>query len=194
MDVFLVSTAVVAVAEIGDKTQLLALMLVARFAKPLPIIGGIAAATLVNHAGAALLGASAASLLDGDSLRWIIGASFLAMAVWALIPDTGGEDSRWCDRLGAFGATLVCFFLVEIGDKTQVATVALAARHDAVLWVTAGTTLGMLLANAPVVLAGKLAAERLPLRAIRFGAAAVFAVLGIVTLYGPLSGVLSGAG
>lgn len=193
VDVFLISTAVVAVAEIGDKTQLLALMLVARFGKPAPIIAGIALATLVNHAAAALLGASAATLIEGASLRWIIGASFLAMAAWALVPDKMGEGSGRCDRLGAFGATLVSFFLVEIGDKTQIATVALAARHDAILWVAAGTTLGMLAANAPVVMLGKLAADRLPLKAIRIGAAAVFAVLGAVTLYEPMISLISGA-
>lgn len=192
MDVFLISTAVVAVAEIGDKTQLLALMLVARFGKPIPIIVGIALATLVNHAAAAFLGSSAAGLIDAAGLRWIVGASFLAMAAWALVPDKMGERNGWCDRFGACGATLVSFFLVEIGDKTQIATVALAARHDAILWVTAGTTLGMLVANAPVVMLGKLAADRLPLKAIRIGAAAVFAVLGVVTLYEPVISLISG--
>lgn len=193
LDAFLISTAVVTVAEIGDKTQLLALMLVARFAKPAPIIAGIAAATLANHAAAAYAGASAASLLEGSGLRWAIGLSFLAMAAWALIPDKADERSRRCDELGAFGATLVSFFLVEIGDKTQIATVALAARHEEIFWVTAGTTLGMLAANVPVVLLGKLAAERLPLKAIRIGAAAVFAALAAVTLYEPVAAAIAGA-
>jgi putative Ca2+/H+ antiporter (TMEM165/GDT1 family) len=192
LDVFLLSTAVVAVAEIGDKTQLLALMLVCRFGKPAPIIAGIALATLANHAAAALVGFSAANLIDEASLRWIVGLSFFAMAAWALVPDKADERSGWYDRLGAFGATLISFFLVEIGDKTQIATVALAARYDAMVWVTAGTTLGMLVANVPVVLLGKMAAERLPLKAIRIGAALVFAILGIATLFEPLSAVIAG--
>jgi putative Ca2+/H+ antiporter (TMEM165/GDT1 family) len=192
VDVFFLSTAVVAVAEIGDKTQLLALMLVARFAKPIPIIAGIAIATLANHSAAAAIGFSAANLVDGASLRWIVGLSFFAMAAWALIPDKADERGCWYDRLGAFGATLISFFLVEIGDKTQIATVALAARYDAMVWVTAGTTVGMLVANIPVVLLGKMAAERLPLKAVRIAAAAVFAVLGAATLYGPLSEIIAG--
>jgi putative Ca2+/H+ antiporter (TMEM165/GDT1 family) len=125
-------------------------------------------------------------------LRWIVGLSFFAMAAWALVPDKADERSGWYDRLGALGATLVSFFLVEIGDKTQIATVALAARYETVSWVTAGTTLGMLVANVPVVLLGKLAADRLPLKAIRIGAASVFTVLGFATLYEPLSAMIAG--
>jgi putative Ca2+/H+ antiporter (TMEM165/GDT1 family) len=182
MQPLLVSTGIVALAEIGDKTQLLALALAARYRKPLPIILGILAATLANHGLAASLGALAAGWLGPDLMRWILGASFLAMAAWSLIPDKPEEAPKGLARAGAFLATLVAFFVVEIGDKTQIATVALAARfHDLVL-VTAGTTLGMLLANVPAVLCGDGIARVASLKAIRAVAAAGFAVLGAMTL------------
>jgi len=191
VEAFLVSTAVVAIAEIGDKTQLLALMLSARFGKPAPIILGILIATLANHAVAAWLGSSVAGLVGTTGQRWIVGASFLAMAAWVLVPDRADEgDGRW-ERFGAFGTTLVSFFLAEIADKTQVATIALAARYHAILWVTAGTTLGMLLANVPVVLLGRMAAARLPMPSIRIAAAVAFAVLAVATLFEPLATVVA---
>ena len=193
MDTFLVSAAVVALAEIGDKTQLLALMLSARFRKPIPIITGMLFATLANHAAAAWLGLSVSGLVGPAWQRWILGVSFLAMAIWVLVPDRADGANRWSGRLGAFGTTLVSFFLLEIGDKTQVATVALAARYHAILFVTAGTTVGMLLANVPVVLLGRLAADRLPMKAIRMTAAAAFALLACATLYEPVAMVVEGA-
>jgi putative Ca2+/H+ antiporter (TMEM165/GDT1 family) len=182
VEAFLISTGVVALAEIGDKTQLLALVLAARYRKPLPIILGILAATLVNHGLAASLGALVAGWLGPDLMRWILGASFLAMAAWSLVPDKPEDAPKGLGRAGAFLATLVAFFVVEIGDKTQIATVALAARfHDLVL-VTAGTTLGMLLANVPAVLCGDGIARVASLKAIRAVSAAGFAVLGAMTL------------
>ena len=182
MEPLFVSTGVVAVAEIGDKTQLLALILAARYRKPLPIILGILVATLANHGLAAGLGALAANWLGPDLLRWILGAGFLAMAGWCLIPDKAGEAPKAPGKAGAFMATLVAFFLLEIGDKTQIATVALAARfHDLVL-VTAGTTLGMMLVNVPAVLCGDGIARVAPMKLIHTLAAGTFAVLGIMTL------------
>lgn len=188
MEAFLVSTGIVTIAEIGDKTQLLALVLAARFRRPSPIAAGILLATLANHAAAGWLGAWAGDLLQGPALRWILGLSFLAVAVWALFPDRPDEREKpGARRAGAFLTTLVCFFLVEIGDKTQVATVALAATYDALAAVVLGTTLGMMIANLPVVLAGEVVARRLPLRAIRVVAAVSFAVLGGLTLFGLLT-------
>jgi Ca2+/H+ antiporter, TMEM165/GDT1 family len=185
VEAFLVSTGIVTIAEIGDKTQLLALVLAARFRKPWPIVAGILFATLVNHAAAAFLGSWAGDLLDGPASRWILGLSFLAVAVWALFPDRLSEDEQKDRRrAGAFLTTLVCFFLVEIGDKTQIATIALGATYDTLVGVTLGTTLGMMIANLPVVLAGNLAAKRLPLQAIRLVAAAGFAALGVLVLLG----------
>ena len=190
MEAFLVSTGVVAIAEIGDKTQLLALILAARYCKPVPIILGIFVATMANHALAAWLGAMAAGWLGPDTLRWILGLSFLAMAGWALIPDKADDGPRACRQGGAFLATLVAFFLVEIGDKTQIATVALAARfHDLVL-VTAGTTLGMMIANVPAVLLGDVVAKKAPLKLVRTVAASIFAVLGILALLDVGTGLL----
>ncbi|MGE0154584.1 MAG: TMEM165/GDT1 family protein [Reyranellaceae bacterium] len=188
MEAFLASTAAVALAEIGDKTQLLALLLASRYRKPLPIAAGILLATLLNHALAAWGGTLLAGLLDGPWLRWIVGLSFLAMAVWTLIPDRleAGENGRF-DRHGAFLATAICFFLVEIGDKTQIATVALAAKYHAIVAVTAGTTLGMMLANMPVLWLGNAAAGRLPLQWIRPAAALLFAALGGAALVSALS-------
>ncbi|RNF85967.1 TMEM165/GDT1 family protein [Montanilutibacter psychrotolerans] len=169
----LVSTGTVALAEIGDKTQLLALLLAARFRKPWPIIAGILVATVLNHALAAWLGALVAQWLRPDVLRWIVAASFLAVALWTLKPDSLDDDDALPAR-NAFIATTIAFFLAEIGDKTQVATVLLAARYPPLWEVVAGTTLGMLLANVPVVLLGHRFADRLPLKAARTAAAAVF--------------------
>lgn len=184
MEAFLVSILSVAIAEIGDKTQLLALVLAARFRKPWPIIAGILLATALNHGIAAELGAWVSSLVSARVLRWAIAASFLAMGVWVLIPDED-EDAAAKYRYGAFLTTLISFFLVEIGDKTQVATVLLAARFKDVPLVVTGTTLGMLAANVPVVLAGGLAARKLPLRLIRGGAAVLFLLLGVLALLVP---------
>jgi len=184
MESLLVSTGVVAIAEIGDKTQLLALVLAARYRRPLPIILGILVATLANHALAAWAGGLAAAWIGPAALRWILGLLFVAMAAWCLIPDKDGGVPGRAAGAGAFVATLVAFFLVEIGDKTQLATVALAARFEAVLLVTLGTTLGMMIANAPVVLFGEAIARRLPLEAIRIAAALIFATLGTIVLLG----------
>ncbi len=177
----LVSTGLVAIAEIGDKTQLLALLLAARFRKPVPIILGILAATIANHLLAALVGVAAGEVLQGPWLRWVLGAAFLGFAAWALIPDRFEEDAHPKERAGGsiFVTTLVAFFLVEMGDKTQVATVALAARFHEVVMVAAGTTLGMMIANVPVVFLGEAAAQRLPLKLIRGVAAASFAAIGV---------------
>lgn len=182
MEALLVSTGVVALAEIGDKTQLLALILAARYRKPLPVAVGILIATLANHGLAAWFGALAAGWLGAEVLRWILGLGFLAVAGWCLIPDKAGDGPRAAATAGAFLATLIAFFLVEIGDKTQIATVALAARFHDIGLVTAGTTLGMMLVNVPAVLCGDGIARRMPLQPIRFAAAALFAVLGALTL------------
>lgn len=182
MEAFLVSTGVVAVAEIGDKTQLLALILAARFRKPMPIILGILIATLANHGLAAWVGILVSNWLGADTMRWILGASFLAMAVWIMIPDKEDEDAGANSRFGPFVATLISFFLLEIGDKTQIATVALSARFNDLILVTAGTTLGMMLANVPAVLVGKAAATRIPMKLVHAIAAVIFAVLGIMAL------------
>jgi putative Ca2+/H+ antiporter (TMEM165/GDT1 family) len=184
MEAFLVSTAVVAVAEIGDKTQLLALVLAARFRRPIPISLGILAATFLNHALAGAFGQFLAQLMPPDALRWAVGLSFLPMAVWALIPDKDGGGGRVLDRLGAFAATAIAFFLVEIGDKTQIATVALAARFEALWQVVIGTTLGLMLANVPAVVLGDALAGRLPMTPIRVTAALMFLVLGVLTILG----------
>ena len=185
METFFISTALVAVAEIGDKTQLLALVLAARYRKPVPIILGILIATLANHALAAWAGAAVAGWIGGEAMRWILVATFLAMAAWCLVPDKADEGPQAAREAGAFLATLVAFFIVEIGDKTQIATVALAARFNSLLLVTAGTTLGMMLANAPVVLFGDAIARRLPLRIVRLVAAILFAALGVAAIFMP---------
>jgi putative Ca2+/H+ antiporter (TMEM165/GDT1 family) len=187
MEAFFISTAVVAVAEIGDKTQLLALMLAARYRKPVPIILGILCATLANHALAAWVGAEVAAWIGADAMRWILGAAFIVMAGWCLIPDKADDGPQAARQAGAFLATLVAFFIVEIGDKTQIATVALAARFQSLVAVTAGTTFGMLLANVPVVLFGDAIARRLPLRIVRGVAAILFLVLGLAALLMPSS-------
>ncbi len=185
MEAFFISAAVVAVAEIGDKTQLLALMLAARYRKPIPIILGMLLATLANHALAAWVGAAVAGWVGAETMRWILGATFIVMAGWCLIPDKADEGPQTGRKLGAFAATLIAFFLVEIGDKTQLATVALAARFNSLVVVTAGTTFGMLLANAPVVLFGDAIAKRLPLKIVRAVAAILFLALGLAAIFMP---------
>lgn len=184
MEAFLVSSGIVALAEMGDKTQLLALVLAARFRKPLPIILGILVATLLNHAGAGALGSGVTQLIGGDWLRWILGLSFLLMAGWILIPDKiDEEDAKVATRFGIFGTTLIAFFLAEMGDKTQVATVALAAHYSAFYSVVAGTTVGMLIANVPAVLLGDKVATKVPLKLVHGIASALFVVLGLLTLF-----------
>jgi putative Ca2+/H+ antiporter (TMEM165/GDT1 family) len=182
MEAFLVSAAVVGLAEIGDKTQLLSLFLAARFRRPWPIIWGILVATLANHAAAGAAGALLGGLIEGAWLRWLLGLSFLVVAIWALIPDRYNDSDGADRRFGPFAATLCAFFVAEIGDKTQIATVGLAARFEELWPVVVGTTLGMMLANVPAVLIGDRIADRLPVRAIRIAAALVFAALGIWTL------------
>ena len=178
MEAFLVSTGLVAVAEIGDKTQLLAIVLAARFRRPVPIILGILAATLLNHTLAAALGVLVSHWLSGPGFQAVVGAGFVAMALWALIPDK--DDATAGDRTagGVFVTTLVAFFLVEIGDKTQIATTLLAARFQTVALVAAGTTLGMMLANVPAVLLGEAATKLVPLRYVRVAAAVIFGLIG----------------
>ncbi len=185
MESLLVSTGVVALAEIGDKTQLLAFILAARFKKPVPIIAGILLATLINHGLAGALGAWITSVMTPELMRWVLGLSFLGMAIWTLIPDQVDEkDTRVAQKLGVFGATLIAFFLAEMGDKTQVATVALAAHYAAPVMVVVGTTLGMLIADVPAVLVGDRLSHRIPMRLVHGLAAAIFAVLGVMTLLG----------
>lgn len=189
MEAFLISTGIVALAEIGDKTQLLAFILAAKFRKPLPIILGILVATLVNHGVAAFLGTWLTSLISPGALRWVLGLSFIVMAVWILIPDQLEEDAKLTRSgvlgvFGIFGTTVLAFFLAEMGDKTQIATVALAAQYQALLAVVAGTTLGMMIANVPAVLMGNRITQYMPVRLVHTIAAAVFAVLGIATLLG----------
>jgi putative Ca2+/H+ antiporter (TMEM165/GDT1 family) len=184
MDAFLISTGIVALAEVGDKTQLLAFILAAKFPKPLPIIIGILAATIANHAFAGALGAWITSVVSPEVLRWVLGLSFLGMAAWTLIPDEFDEDDAKLARYGVFGTTLIAFFLAEMGDKTQVATVALAAQYNALVAVVAGTTLGMMIANVPAVLLGDRIAHKMPTRLVHGIAAVIFAVLGIATLAG----------
>jgi len=185
MESLLVSTGVVALAEIGDKTQLLAFLLAARFKKPLPIIAGIFIATIFNHGLAGALGAWITSLLTPEVLRWVLGLSFLGMAAWTLVPDKIEDDETdIASRFGVFGATLVTFFLAEMGDKTQVATVAMAAHYPDPLMVVAGTTLGMLIADVPAVFAGDKLAAKIPLKLVHGIAAAMFAALGLATLLG----------
>ncbi|MDP3606276.1 MAG: TMEM165/GDT1 family protein [Polaromonas sp.] len=183
MEAFLVSTGIVALAEMGDKTQLLALVLAARFRKPWPIVAGIFVATLANHALAGALGAWLTTMIGPQILRYILGVSFLAMAVWMLIPDKlENEDDAKAPRFGVFATTVVVFFLAEMGDKTQIATVMLAARYDAMVAVVAGTTLGMMLANAPVVWLGERVTRLVPLRVVHIVSALIFAGLGLAAL------------
>lgn len=183
MDALLISTGIVALAEIGDKTQLLALVLAARFKKPWPIVAGILVATLANHAIAGAVGAWLTQQLGADTMRWILGISFIAMAVWMLIPDKFDDDEQTkASRYGVFLTTTVLFFLIEIGDKTQVATVALAARFPDLLMVVLGTTLGMMLANAPVVFFGDALAKKVPLKLVHGVTALIFLGLGVAVL------------
>ncbi len=177
-----VSALVVAIAEIGDRTQLLAILLAVRFRKPWTILAGILAATLANHALAATAGFFVTDLLQGQWVRIAIALSFIAMAAWTLIPDKADDDAVKTSSANVFLATLVAFFLVEMGDKTQIATVALAARFHDIAWVAAGTTLGMMAANAPAVFLGEAATKVAPLRYVRWGAAALFFVLGVWAL------------
>jgi putative Ca2+/H+ antiporter (TMEM165/GDT1 family) len=181
---FLISTGVVALAEIGDKTQLLAIVLAVRFRRPWPIVAGILLATIANHSFAGLLGSWITIVLGPVTLRWVLGISFMAMAVWTLIPDKIDAEGARLARYGVFGTTLIAFFLAEMGDKTQVATVALAAKYHTFLPVVAGTTLGMLIADVPAVFLGDRLAHRLPVRAVHMIAAAIFAILGIATMLG----------
>lgn len=186
MEAFFVSTGIVALAEMGDKTQLLSLVLAAKFRQPLPIILGILVATLFNHAGAGAVGAWITTLLGANALRWILGLSFLAMAVWIMIPDKLDDEdvNVTTSRYGVFMSTVIAFFLAEMGDKTQVATVALAAEYASLFWVVAGTTLGMMIANVPAVLLGDKMAHKLPLNIIHGVAAVIFALLGVLALLG----------
>jgi putative Ca2+/H+ antiporter (TMEM165/GDT1 family) len=190
VEAFLVSTGLVAIAEIGDKTQLLAMILAARYRRPIPIVLGILVATLANHALAAWAGAVVAAWVGPEAMRWILGGLFIAMAGWCLIPDKQDDAPSAASGTGAFIATLVAFFLVEIGDKTQIATVGLAARFNDLVAVTAGTTLGMMIANVPAVLFGEVLARKVPLMLVRMLAAASFAMLGVMVLAGLGGGLL----
>jgi len=185
VEALFISTGIVALAEIGDKTQLLAFLLAARFKKPLPIIAGILCATVVNHGLAGALGAWITASLSPEILRWVLGASFIGMAVWTLIPDKIEDDEGdIAGRWGVFGATLITFFLAEMGDKTQIATVAMAAHFPDPVLVVIGTTLGMLIADVPAVFIGDRLSARIPMRLVHGIAAALFAVLGAATLLG----------
>lgn len=182
MEAFLVSAGVVLLGEIGDKTQLLALLLATRFRRPAPVIAGIVVATLCNHALAGLVGGWLRNIVPAAWLPWLVGLSFIAVGVWALVPDRVDEDEAPHAGRSAFLVTVVCFFLAEIGDKTQIATTLLAARFDSLVAVVGGTTLGMLLADVPVVFLGAALAQKLPLKAIRAVAAGLFVLLGLTTL------------
>jgi len=183
LEAFLISTGVVALGEMGDKTQLLAMLLAVKFRKPVPIVLGILVATLLNHATAGLVGGWIAQALGANVLRWVIGLSFIAMAGWMLVPDKiDGDEAAGPQRFGVFGTTLIAFFLAEMGDKTQIATVALAARFQDLVSVVAGTTLGMLIADVPAVFVGDRLAKKIPMTLVHGIAAAIFAVLGVLTL------------
>ncbi len=184
MQAFFISTGVVALAEIGDKTQLLAFILAARFKKPLPIIAGILLATLFNHGLAGALGAWITTVVSPDIMRWVLGGSFIGMAIWTLIPDQiEDEETQVAKHLGVFGATLLTFFLAEMGDKTQMATVALAAHYGTPVVVIAGTTLGMLIADVPAVFIGNKFAAKIPMKLVHSIAAGIFAVMGLLTIF-----------
>ncbi|MBC7711351.1 MAG: TMEM165/GDT1 family protein [Rhizobacter sp.] len=187
MEAFLISTGVVALAEIGDKTQLLAFVLAAKFCKPWPIVAGIFVATLLNHAGAGALGSWIMASVGPNVLRWVLGLGFIAMAAWTLVPDKFDENdvaSANRSRYGVFGTTVVAFFLAEMGDKTQIATIALAAQFNAFYAVVAGTTLGMMIANVPAVFLGSKIANRIPVRLVHSIAALIFLAMGVATLLG----------
>ena len=189
LETLLVSTAVVAVGELGDKTQLLSLVLAARFQKPWPIVAGILVATLANHALAGLAGNWVRSVVPEDVLRWLLALSFFAVAAWALKPDKlDDDDAPPASRWGVFAATTVAFFIAEIGDKTQIATVMLAAQFESLIAVVLGTTLGMLVVNVPTVFLGNAASARIPFRLVRIVAAALFAGLGVWVLLAPHAG------
>lgn len=190
MEAFLVSTGVVALAEIGDKTQLLAFILAAKFRKPVPIVLGIFVATLLNHAFAGAIGSWAITLVAPETLGWVLGLSFIGMAIWTLVPDRFDEAEVPVAQSGVFGATLVAFFLAEMGDKTQIATVALAAQYHVFSAVVAGTTLGMMIANVPAVYLGDRVANRVPVRLVRSIVAAIFVIIGVATLVGTGTGEL----
>ena len=184
MEALLISTGVVALAEIGDKTQLLAFILAARFKKPLPIILGILCATIVNHGLAGALGAWITTVVSPDAMRWILGISFIGMAIWTMIPDKIEEqETQVAKKWGVFGATLITFFFAEMGDKTQIATVALAAHYAAPLMVVIGTTLGMLIADVPAVFVANKFAEKIPMKLVHSIAASIFLVMGLLTLF-----------
>ncbi len=184
MEAFLVSTGIVALAEIGDKTQLLALLLAARYRQPVPIVLGILVATLANHALAGAVGLWLSSLVEPQTLRWILGLSFIAMALWILVPDRLDDGEPEARRMGVFMTTLLAFFLAEMGDKTQVATVALTAQYQSFFMVVAGTTAGMLIANVPAVLLGERMARAIPPTLVHRLAAVLFLILGVATLCG----------
>ena len=185
MHSLLISTGVVALAEMGDKTQLLAFILAARFKRPIPIILGILAATIINHGLAGALGAWITSIVNPEMLRWVLGASFIGMAVWTLIPDKIEEEhTHVANHLGVFGATFITFFLAEMGDKTQLATIALAAHYTAPLTVVVGTTLGMLIADIPAVFVGNKFSKKISMKLVHSIAAGIFAVMGVLTLFG----------
>jgi len=189
MEAFLVSTGIVALAEIGDKTQLLAFLLAAKFRRPLPIVAGILFSTIANHTFAAAIGAWLTSMMGPELLRWVLGLSFIGMAVWTLVPDQIDEDETQLARYGVFLTTVIAFFIAEMGDKTQVATVALAARYHSMVSVVSGTTLGMMLANVPAVYLGDRIAGRIPLKLVHGIAALIFAALGVATLLGAGAGI-----
>jgi putative Ca2+/H+ antiporter (TMEM165/GDT1 family) len=189
MEAFLISTGIVALAEIGDKTQLLAFCLAAKFRRPLPIVAAIFVATIANHAFAAAIGSWITSLLGPDILRWVLGVSFIAMAAWTLVPDKIDEEDMPLAKYGVFLTTLIAFFVAEMGDKTQVATVALAARYHSLVAVVCGTTFGMMLANVPAVYLGDKIAHRVSLKLVHGIAALVFAILGVATLLGAGAGL-----
>ena len=192
MEALLVSIGVVALGEMGDKTQLLAILLAAKFRRPVPIILGILVATLANHSFAGAVGNWVAQALGPDALRWVIGVSFIAMAVWMLIPDEIDERAAGGkQRFGVFGTTVLAFFLAEMGDKTQIATVALAARYDDLVAVVAGTTLGMMLANVPAVFLGDIVAKKVSMRLVHGIAAVIFGILGLLTLFNVGKSLLS---
>lgn len=189
MEALLVSTGVVALAEIGDKTQLLAFILAARFKKPVPIILGILVATIINHGLAGALGAWITTAVSPEILRWVLGLSFIGMAIWTMIPDKiEEEETKVAKKLGVFGATLITFFLAEMGDKTQIATVAMAVHYAAPVMVVIGTTLGMLIADVPAVFVGDKLANKIPMKLVHSIAATIFALLGVATLFGAGSG------